>query len=51
MAAQNLSTEITVWVQKPMIRAVFRELSGYPRVYPRVGRLSHCVSGALQYGN
>ena len=51
MTAHNLLTEITVRVQKPMIHAVFRELSGFPRVYPRVGWLSHCVSGALQYGN
>ena len=47
MAANRLWTEITVRVQKPMIHAVFRELSGFAGVYPRVGWLSHSASGAL----
>ena len=39
------------WVQKPMLYAVFSELSGHSPVYREVGWLSHSMSGAHLYGN
>jgi hypothetical protein len=49
--SRDLATEATVSGIKPMMDAVYSELSGFPRVYRGVGWLNHFLSGANVYGH